>query len=108
MLSPRHPIAFVPRFQQQHAAVKSVEDQQRQPNPGYNAPGEDPEESQLELLRDPILRDHGVKGPQDGIAKQQKGDHLSGWLGYYLKTCYAGSLRRFGDQRALGEALDQL
>lgn len=108
VLSPRHSIAFVPRLQQQHATVEPVKDEQWQADPGQHAPGEHTKEPELQLLRQPVLRDDGVKGPENGVTEEQEGDDLTARLGQHLEARDAGASRSLGDQGALREALHQL
>ena len=64
--------------------MKSVENQERQRNPGDNSPGEEPEELSLDTLGDVPVRHEGVEDPEGDVGEQHEGDDLPAWLGLLL------------------------
>lgn len=88
--------------------MEPVKDKQRQADPRQHAPSEHTEKPELQLLRQPVLRDYRVKGPENGITEEQEGYDLTARFCQHLEARDARASRSLGDQRALREALHQL
>ena len=78
------PVGVLPDLHENHTGVKSVEDEERQRNPRYDPPGEQPEELGLDALRDVPVRHEGVEDPEGDVGEQHEGDDLPARLGLLL------------------------
>ena len=87
--------------------MKSVENQERQRNPGDNSPGEEPEELSLDALGDVPVRHEGVEDPERDVGKQHEGDDLPARLGLLLGPGGADPPAGLADDHALEGDLDQ-
>ena len=64
--------------------MESVEDEERQRDPGDNSPGEQAEELSLNTLRDVPVSHEGVEDPEGDVGEQHEGDDLPARLGLLL------------------------
>ena len=87
--------------------MKSVENQERQRNPGDNSPGEEPEELSLDALGDVPVRHEGVEDPEGDVGEQHEGDDLPARLGLLLGPGGADPPAGLADDHALEGDLDQ-
>ena len=78
------PVGIFPDLHKNHTGMKSVEDEERQRNPGDNSPGEQPEELSLNALRDVPVSHEGVEDPEGDVGEQHEGDDLAARLGLLL------------------------
>ena len=83
--------------------MKSVENQERQRNPGDNSPGEQPEELSLNALRDVPVGHEGVEDPEGDVGEQHEGDDLPAWLGLLLGPGGADPPAGLADDHTWGE-----
>lgn len=95
----RSPVRLVPDLQQQHGRVESMEYDQRQRDPGQQAPRKQAHETQLPLLAYPALRDERVEHPQGDIAAQQVRDHLRPYTNETIAIYRVMRLDRVGSGR---------
>ena len=87
--------------------MKSVENQERQRNPGDNSPGEEPEELSLYALGDVPVRHEGVEDPEGDVGEQHEGDDLPARLGLLLGPGSADPPAGLADDHALEGDLDE-
>ena len=87
--------------------MKSVENQQRQGNPGNNSPGKESEELSLDPLCDVPVGHEGVKDPERDVGEQHEGDDLAARLGLLLGPGGADPPAGLTDDHALEGDLDE-
>ena len=80
--------------------MKSVENEERQRNPGDNSPGEQPEELSLNAHRDVPVSHEGVEDPEGDVGEQHEGDDLPPGLGLLLGAGGADTPARLADYHA--------
>ena len=78
------PVGVLPDLHENNTGVKSVEDEERQRNPGDNSPGQQSEELSLNALRDVAVGHEGVQDPEGDVGEQHEGDDLPAGLGLLL------------------------
>ena len=87
--------------------MKSVENQQRQGNPGDNSPGKESEELSLNPLCDVPVGHEGVQHPERDVGEEHEGDDLPARLGLLLGPGGADPPAGLADDHALEGDLHQ-
>ena len=87
--------------------MEPVEDQERERDPGDDAPGQEAEELCLDALRDVPVGHEGVQHPERDVGEEHEGDDLPAGLGLLLGPGGADPPAGLADDHALEGDLDQ-
>jgi len=98
-------VASLPDLGQRHGAVEPVEDAQRQGDPLYNSPSEEPVEIKLHRISNNFLGLESVDHPHGHVADQQESDHLSAGLAAIVFRQVNSPARYISDEEHLKDHL---
>ena len=87
--------------------MEPVEDQEREGDPGDDAPGQEAKELCLDALRDVPVGHEGVQHPERDVGEEHEGDDLPAGLGLLLGPGGADPPAGLADDHALEGDLDE-
>ena len=80
-----------------------VEDEEWEADSGYDSPGQESIELELQILCDPVVGHEGVQDPEGDVGEEEEGDQLAAGLGVLLAPGSADPATRLGHDQAYGQ-----